>query len=179
LWLWHALTHRDEDSGAEELHEYAQCGGTRNLGHVEHGLSGDQWQLQSQTDTEAADDLVSDPLWRTCVNLKSGEEACTDRRQHRAGEHESSIITDVGDEGVGKDGSDDNAKQNRNVSNAGFVRADALHGLEPDGEVVDGREESGTHEEGKTGRGPHAAFLEHERTDSCVFGSPELDADEG
>ncbi len=57
-------------------------------------------------------------------------------------------------------------------------RADALHDLEPDGEVVDGREERRTHEEGEAAASPYAAFPEHERTDRCVLGSPELNAGE-
>ena len=59
-----------------------------------------------------------------------------------------------------------------------MICADALDGLEPDGEIVDCDEEGGTHGEGKDACGPDAPFLHHVRIYRCGLRSPELDADE-
>ncbi len=123
--------------------------------------------------------MVANPLWGPGVKLEGGEQACADRCQDGARKHERVVVANLRNEAARDNGSNNDRKQDRDVPDARLVRVDSFHGLEPDWQVIDGHEENGTHEERESGRGPDAAFAEHEWADRCDFGLPELDTDEG
>ena len=174
----HAITHGDEDRRAEELEEEHERRRDGDLRDVEDGLDDDLGLLEAEADAEADEDLVSDPFGVAGVAVKGRQEARADGRQRGAGEHEGGVVPRLGDEGAGDDGAEDARDQEGDVADAGLVRADALDGLEPDGEVVDDHEEGRAHAEGEDPRGPDAPPPHHARVDRGGFRPPELDADE-
>lgn len=174
----HTLTHRDEDGGAKELKEEHQRRGDGDFRGVEDRLNGNLGLLETETDTEADDDLVSDPFGVTGLHIPGHQEARANGRQRGTGEHEGGVVANLADESTGENGCYDCRDQERDVANAGLIRADALDGLEPDGEVVDCDEKGRAHAEGEDACGPDAPFLHHVRIYRCGLRSPELDANE-
>ena len=174
----HALTHRDKDRGAKELEEEHQGRGDGDLRDVEDRLDGDLGLLKTETDAEADDDLVSDPFGVTGLDVKGRQEARANGRQRGTGEHEGGVVANLGDERTGENGRYDRCNQERDVAYTGLIRADALDGLEPDGQIVDCDEEGGAHAEREDACGPDAPFLHHARIYRCGVRSPELDTDE-
>ena len=171
----HALPHRDEHRRAKELQEKHERRRDGDLGDVEDGLDHDLGLLEPEADAEAHDYLISDPFGVAGLEVKGREEARADGRQRGAGEHEGGVVARFGDEGAGENGAEDAGDEEGDVPDAGLVRADALDGLEPDGQVVDYHEEGGAHAESEDARGPDAAFPHHARVDGCGVRSPELD----
>ena len=99
----HGLTHRDEDRRAKELKEEHERRRDRDLQDVEDGLDGNLRLLE----TEADDDLVSDPFSVASLDVKGRQEARADGSQRGAGEHEGGVVPRLGHEGTADDGARD------------------------------------------------------------------------
>lgn len=114
--------------------------------------------LKSEAGAKAEDDLVADPFSSGDVDSKGGEEAGTDRHEAAGGKYEWHVVPNLGRADAGEDGTEDLGKDQGEVVDAGVDGVDAVDGLEPDGEVVDEKEEGGADAEGEEGTEGDAAL---------------------
>lgn len=174
----HVLSDGDEEGAAEGLREHHDGSADRNVLLGEGSLHSDKHLLHAETDTGTEDELVTDPLRRVGVCLEGGQQTGTDGHQDGGQQHEGSVVADSSDESTRQHGNDDETEDGRQVHDTGLCGADTLDGLEPDGDVVDHDEESGTQHGTEPGGSPHVAVLEHARRNGGILLLPDLHSEE-
>ena len=122
--------------------------------------------------------MVADPRRRRGVGAEGGEETGSYRRDDGAEDHERRVVADDGNDQAGSGSGHDVAHQHGESPDAGFDGADALHGLEPDGDVVGVDEEAGADGELVEGAGPDCSGQEDARRYGGILLHAPLDEDE-
>lgn len=172
------LADGDEQGAAQRLRKHDDGGPDGDVLFRQGRLHRDEHLLHAEADACAEDELVADPFRGRGVGFEGGEEPRADGHEDGGYEHERGVVSYCGHGATGNHGDDDEAEDGGEIHDAGFCGADALDGLEPDGEVVHHYEESGAQHGAEPGGAPDVAVFKHARGDRGVFLLPDLDREE-
>lgn len=125
------------------------------------------------------DTLIPNPLGTACFWGPGRQKTRADGHEYCGNDHEGSIITQLCDASSRTDGTHDDGKDKGNVVDPGLEGRDAFDCLEPDGDIVQEKEETGAKEEDIRPSGPDTAVGHEAWVDCCDLRLPELDPNEG
>lgn len=177
LIVEHIVTNRDEQRATQGLHEGDHRCADRDVLDIQDSLHGNKRLLQSKTDASTEENLVPNPDAGRGVGFPRRQQAAANSREDSPDDHEGSIVSESRDQTTRDQRSHHDAQKHRQVPNTGVHGGDALHRLEPNGDVVDEQEEGGADGEGEEAAGHDGAVAEDARRHGGVLLLPDLDAE--
>jgi hypothetical protein len=96
----------DEQRVAHRLEEKRNCCPCGDVLGRYGALSGDDGDLEGETDAEACEDLLADPFSAGGVDLEGVDKTCVDGGEDSAGKHKRVEVADSADQAAGHDGPD-------------------------------------------------------------------------
>lgn len=101
-----SLGNCDEDGATQGLEELDTGSADRDPFLRENSLNDQDTNLETGTNTETSDDLISKPLPERRVNIEGGEHAGADSVENHAGDDDGTIVADGGNNTTSDNGAE-------------------------------------------------------------------------
>lgn len=106
-----SLGNCDEDGATEGLEELDTGSADRNPFLRENSLNDQDTNLETSTDTETSNNLISKPLPERRVNIEGGEHAGADSVENHAGNDDGTVVTDGSNDTTGDNGAENGGEE--------------------------------------------------------------------
>jgi hypothetical protein len=125
-----SLSNSDEQSSTESLEELHTSGTDGNPVLGQYSLNNEDTDLEARSDTQASDDLVTEPLFEGRVDIKSCEHAAADSVKDHARDDDIVVVTNGGNQASCNDRAKNGSKEERENLNSSLDGTNTLDSLE-------------------------------------------------
>ena len=110
----------DEDSASDCLEKEDDGADGAEIADLDNRLADDDRDLEDETQPDADEGLVADPLSAGRVDVEGVDEACAEGSEERAEGHDRDVLTPYGKQAATSDGEDAGTEYKREIVDAGL-----------------------------------------------------------